>query len=76
MELRGFRVGQSRQPQSDSQKVDIAALQTVLRCILADFGYVDAPVQGCPPRTGNLDEDRLTHIAVAVMQQLRERGAI
>jgi 4-hydroxy-tetrahydrodipicolinate synthase len=76
VELRGFRVGPSRQPQSDSQKVDMAALQTVLRCIIAEFGYVDAPAQGCPPRTGNLDEDRLTHIAVAVMQQLRERGAI
>jgi dihydrodipicolinate synthase/N-acetylneuraminate lyase len=76
VELRGFRVGQSRQPQSESQKVDYTSLQTVLRCILSDFGYVEAPAQGCPPRTGNLDEDRVTHIAAAVMQQLRERGAI
>jgi dihydrodipicolinate synthase/N-acetylneuraminate lyase len=76
VELRGFRVGPSRQPQSAGQKVDFAALQTVLRCILADFGYVDPPSQGCPPRTGNLEADRVTHIATAVLQQLRERGAI
>jgi dihydrodipicolinate synthase/N-acetylneuraminate lyase len=76
VELRGFRVGPSRQPQSAGQKIDLAALQTVLRCILADFGYVEPPAQGCPPRTGNVDTDRVTHIAAAVMQQLRERGAI
>jgi 4-hydroxy-tetrahydrodipicolinate synthase len=76
VELRGFRVGRSRQPQSEGQKVDFAALQRVLQCIISDFGYVDAPAQGCPPRTGKLEEDRVTHIAAAVMQQLRERGAI
>jgi 4-hydroxy-tetrahydrodipicolinate synthase len=76
VELRGFRVGRSRQPQSEGQKVDFAALQRVLQCIISDFGYVDAPAQGCPPRTGKLEEDRVTHIAAAVMRQLRERGAI
>jgi 4-hydroxy-tetrahydrodipicolinate synthase len=76
VELRGFRVGRSRQPQSEGQKVDFAALQRLLQCIISDFGYVDAPAQGCPPRTGKLEEDRVTHIAAAVMQQLRERGAI
>jgi 4-hydroxy-tetrahydrodipicolinate synthase len=76
VELRGFRVGQSRQPQSQTQKIDLASLQTILRCILAEFGYIDAPAQGCPPRSGNLEDDRLTHIAEAVMRQLRERGAI
>jgi dihydrodipicolinate synthase/N-acetylneuraminate lyase len=76
VELRGFRVGRSRQPQSDKQKIDFSALQTVLRCILAESGYVDSPTQGCPPRTGNIDQDRISHIAATVLEELRKRGAI
>jgi dihydrodipicolinate synthase/N-acetylneuraminate lyase len=76
VELRGFRVGRSRQPQTDKQKIDFGALQSVLRCILAEFGYVDTPSQGCPPRSGNLDQDRISHIAAAVLEQLRQRGAV
>ena len=68
--------GRSRQPQSDKQKIDYLALQNVLRCILADFGYVDAPAGGCPPRTGNIDQDRISHITAAVVRELRERGTI
>jgi dihydrodipicolinate synthase/N-acetylneuraminate lyase len=76
VELRGFNVGPSRQPQSDRQKVDYTSLQRVLRCILADFGYVDAPLEGCPPRTGNIDADRISHVTAAVMRELRQRGAL
>ena len=76
VELRGFRVGASRQPKSERQNVDFAALQNVLRCILAEFGFVDPPSQGCPPRTGNMDQDRIQQIAAVVVQQLRERGAL
>ena len=50
VELRGFRMGRVRMPQTDKQEVDFAALQKVLRCILAESGYVDAPAEGCPPR--------------------------
>ena len=75
-EIRGFRLGRSRQPLSEAQRVDRAALERVLRCILADFGYVDAPAEGCPPRTGNLGQDRVNQIAAAVIQSLRERGAL
>lgn len=76
VELRGFRLGTSRQPQTDTQRIDRAALQSVLRCILADNGYVNTPAEGCPPRTGNLDQDRIRHIAAQVMQQLRQRGMV
>lgn len=76
VELRGFNVGRSRQPQTDKQKIDYAALQNVLRCILSDFGYVDEPACGCPPRTGNIDQDRVSHIAATVLETLRQRGAI
>ncbi len=76
VELRGFKVGRSRQPQSDKQKIDYLALQNVLRCILADFGVVEEPVGGCPPRTGNVEQDRISHIAATVLETLRQRGAL
>ena len=76
VELRGFRIGRSRQPVSEKQQVDYAAIKGVLQCILAEFGYVEVPSQGCPPRTGNLDQDRITHITAAVLEQLQKRGAI
>jgi 4-hydroxy-tetrahydrodipicolinate synthase len=76
VELRGFQVGRSRQPQSDRQAIDYRTLQNVLQCILADFGYVAAPAGGCPQRTGNIDQDRISHIAATVVETLRQRGAI
>jgi len=69
-------MGPSRQPLSPNQKIDRAALQRVLRCILADFGYVDPPPEGCPPRSGNLEEDRVAQITQHVIKALRERGVI
>ncbi len=75
-ELRGFRFGASRQPMSETQQVDRTALQRVLQCILADFGVVDAPPEGCPPRTGNIERDRIAHIAQGVIEQLRQRGLL
>ena len=76
VEMRGFRVGRSRQPQTDRQQVDRAGLQKVLQCILADFGYVDAPLGGCPPRSGDINQDRVSHIAATVLQELQRRGAV
>ena len=76
VEVRGFRAGRGRQPQSERQQVDYVSLQRVLQCILADFGYVEAAALVCPPRTGNIDQDRVRHITAAVVEQLRQRGAI
>ncbi len=76
VELRGFRIGRSRQPQTDKQIINFGMLQNVLRCILADFGYVEGPAGGCPPRTGNIDQDRISHIAATVLDTLRQRGAL
>jgi 4-hydroxy-tetrahydrodipicolinate synthase len=76
VELRGFNMGISRQPLSENQKVDLTALQKVLQCILADFGYVEVPPEGCPPRTGDIEQDRVSHITQGVIQKLREKGVI
>jgi 4-hydroxy-tetrahydrodipicolinate synthase len=75
-ELRGFDFGVSRQPMSETQQIDRTSLQRVLHCILADFGVVDAPVEGCPPRTGDIDQDRIAHIAQGVIDQLKQRGLV
>src|SRR5947207_737482 len=42
-ELRGFRFGRSRQPQTSAQQTDRAEVARVLQCILADFELVDQP---------------------------------
>jgi 4-hydroxy-tetrahydrodipicolinate synthase len=76
VEVRGFAMGRSRQPLSEAQRVDRAGLSRLLQCILADFGYVDAPSSGCPPRTGNLTEDRISQIAASVVEVLRQQGAV
>ena len=43
VELRGFRFGRGRQPQTCAQRSDRTALTSVLHCILADFELVDRP---------------------------------
>ena len=74
VELRGFDFGKSRQPLSEAQSVDRLALQRVLQCILADFGVVDAPAEGCVPRSGNLERDKVLQVTEAVMAKLRDRS--
>lgn len=76
VELRGFRMGPSRQPMSTNQRFDRAALQRVLQCIIADFGLTDPPAEGCPTRTGNMDQDRVSQIAAGVVERLRAQGVL
>ena len=76
VECRGIKLGQSRQPLSKSQQIDIAALSRVLQCILADFGVVEPPAEGCPVRTGDPESDRVAQIAQNVIARLREQGSI
>ncbi len=76
VEVRGFRMGRSRQPLSDTQRIDRAALSKLLQCILAECGYVEAPSEGCPPRTGNLNQDRIAQITASVIAELRRQGAV
>jgi len=75
-EMRGFRFGRGRQPATGAQETDRTALQSVLQCILADFGFVDAPVAGCAPRTSQPDQDKIVQLVYEVMSALEKRGAI
>lgn len=74
VELRGFNFGRGRQPLSEAQQIDRTALQRVLHCILADFGVVAAPQEGCAVRTGNLEHDKIQQVTRAVLQEMQERG--
>lgn len=76
VELRGFNFGRGRQPMSETQQIDRAALQKVLQCILHDFGFVEPPSEGCAPRSGSMDRDRVTQITEQVIQQLRKQGVV
>ena len=44
-EMRGFQFGRGRQPMTPSQHVDRSALQSLLQCILSDFGVVTPPAK-------------------------------
>jgi 4-hydroxy-tetrahydrodipicolinate synthase len=61
-EMRGFQFGRGRQPMTLSQEVDRSALQSLLQCILSDFGVVTPPVEGCATRTGTASHDRIGQI--------------
>lgn len=74
--LRGFDFGPSRQPMTEPQKRERAALESVLHCILADFGFVDQPAEGCAPRTRQPDTDKVAQIVFEVMNVLETRGVI
>lgn len=76
VELRGFAMGRSRQPLSHNQQVNRDQLQGLLRCILADFGYVQAPPEGCPPRASELEPYRVNKIADDVVRELRKKGLV
>ena len=76
VELRGFAMGRGRQPLSASQQVNRERLQTVLRCLLADSGYVEPPPEGCPPRRPDADAVRVNEIAGEVVAALRQKGVL
>lgn len=76
VELRGFSFGRGRQPLSEAQTLDRMALQRVLQCILADFGVVDPPLEGCVARSGNIERDKIEQVTQAVLATLKQRGMI
>jgi 4-hydroxy-tetrahydrodipicolinate synthase len=75
-ELRGFRMGRSRQPQTGAQQADRTALASVLQCILADFELVERPAAGCAPRVRQPEQDKVEQVIFEVMRELEKRGVI
>jgi 4-hydroxy-tetrahydrodipicolinate synthase len=74
--MRGFDLGRGRQPLTQAQQADKIALESVLKCILADFGLVEPPPEGCAPRIRNAREDKIGQIVFEVMKALEEKGVL
>jgi 4-hydroxy-tetrahydrodipicolinate synthase len=74
LNLRGFRMGASRQPMSDTQKLGIEDLSKQLACLLSDGGFVNEPVGGCPVGRSAADSDQVSRIVAGVLSELKQRG--
>ncbi len=74
--LRGFSMGQGRQPLSDQQKTDIGTLSRELQCMLAAHGFTDQPVGGCPidSAAATADPAEVSVIVQQVVAELARRG--
>jgi 4-hydroxy-tetrahydrodipicolinate synthase len=72
LRLRGIQTGVGRQPQSTCQQKDLEKLSRQLQCLLAEEGFVDQPVGGCPVQ--DLDDEQVSRIVSTVMEELRRRG--
>ena len=72
--LRGFRTGAGRQPLSDEQQLQIEVLRRTLQCLLAEEGFADEPLEGCPPGPPRLDPRTLDAIVQGVLAELARRG--
>ena len=74
LSLRGFNPGSGRQPMSETQQVQIAALRDTLQCLLAEEGFADEPLGGCPPGGPRPDAKAVDRIVQGVMAELKRRG--
>jgi len=75
-QIRGFEFGRGRQPLTSAQQTDSTALQAVLQCILADFGFVGAPGAGCAPRSRQPEQDKVEQLVYEVMSALEKQGVL
>lgn len=75
VDLRGFKMGRGRQPQSANQVTDLKYLSATLQCMLAGNGFTDEPVGGCPVgEAPSVDEGEVSKIVQSVLSELKERG--
>jgi dihydrodipicolinate synthase/N-acetylneuraminate lyase len=79
VDLRGFNMGVGRQPLSSEQQTDLATLSRTLQCLLAENGFTDEPIGGCPPDAGNLESGSINPAEVSaivqnVVAELNRRG--
>ncbi len=76
VELRGFAMGQSRQPLTAVQQVNREKLQNIMRCLMTDFG-VEPPPEGCPVRPGAEEPgDQIGRMVDEIVGELRRKGLV
>ncbi|MES1213813.1 MAG: dihydrodipicolinate synthase family protein [Singulisphaera sp.] len=72
LSLRGFNPGVGRQPLSAGQQIELGVVRDTLQCLLAEEGFTDEPVGGCPP--SRLDGKQVNQIVQGVLAELKRRG--
>ena len=70
LSLRGIHAGASRQPKSDSQRLELNELSRQLQCLLAAEGFTGEPVGGCPVRR-EIDPEQVARIVRRVVGDLQ-----
>jgi 4-hydroxy-tetrahydrodipicolinate synthase len=77
LKLRGFEPGVGRQPLAPDQKVNLELISDQLQCLLAEEGFTDQPIGGCPARPRHLAEaPEVSRIVQSVVAELRKRGLV
>lgn len=74
VELRGFAMGQGRQPLSTGQRVDLETIRNEIACLLSEHGYVREPVGGCPVDRAPNQSAEVDAIVQQVVAELRRHG--
>jgi 4-hydroxy-tetrahydrodipicolinate synthase len=74
LKLRGIGAGESRQPYSADQHLKMETISRSLACLLAEEGFADEPVGGCPVGAQRIDPEQLGRIVQGVLAELKERG--
>jgi 4-hydroxy-tetrahydrodipicolinate synthase len=74
VDLRGFTLGESRQPLSAGQKVDLETISREIACLLSEHGFVNEPVGGCPVVRSSPQATEVDSIVRQVVAELRRHG--
>jgi 4-hydroxy-tetrahydrodipicolinate synthase len=74
LKLRGIEPGDSRQPYAREQHIQMETISNSLACLLAEEGFVDEPVGGCPTGASKIDHDQVSRIVQGVLAELKQRG--
>ncbi len=74
LKLRGIDTGASRQPYSADQLLQMETISNSLACLLAEEGFADEPVGGCPTGSQKIDPDQVGRIVQGVLAELKQRG--
>jgi len=74
LRLRGIHTGESRQPYSSDQHLQLETLSNSLACLLAEEGFADQPIGGCPVGAEKVDPAQVGRIVQGVLAELKQRG--
>lgn len=74
VQLRGFSMGRGRQPLSSEQRTDLETLRSTLQCMLAEHGFADEPIGGCPMPAADASTADVSAIVQNVVAELQRRG--